>query len=153
MKKEETFIFAQNISKLVIRYIEKILLNTGQVEGNMKFGSHKMHNINMCTLSIFVEKINLEKHINLGMPPEYCDVLYEQLFEDFFKTFMEHETIGISKFYISENFSGIEAINSMGGTLKIEFLQRGQKFNEIIGRYNKTISEYINGNKEIEKSK
>lgn len=157
MKKEEAFILSLHRSKLVIEYIEQILSGNEKVNGIIKFSSHKIDSMNMCTLNIIVPETKFEKYINLGIASEHCDILYAQLFKDFLTTFLEHETIGISKYYsiysMQENFSGVNAVNSNGGILKINFVCKGQKFDDIVGEYNKTIHEYINVYKESEEPK
>lgn len=155
MKKEEALILAKEKSKAVIEYIEKILSDNEKIEGKMNFNSHKIDGQNMCTLDIFVPKQNFEKHLNMGITSEHCDILYAQLFKDFLSTFLEHETIGVSKYYaikynMQENFTGVKAITSNGSELKINFLCVGQKFDEIAKEYNIAILEYVEGHKKIE---
>ena len=65
----------------------------------MKFNSAKIDNQNMCTLDIYVPTKNFEKHINLGITIDHCDIFYKQLFNDLFETFIEHDTIGVSRYY------------------------------------------------------
>jgi len=131
MKKEEALVLAPQRSKLIIEYIEQILSDNQKVSGNIRLNSHKIDNQNMCTLDIIVPQTNFEKHINLGITSDHADLLYAQLFKDFLTTFLEHETIGISKYYtvkynMQENFTGVNAINSNSSELKINFLCRGE---------------------------
>lgn len=141
MKKEEALLLAPQRTKLVIEYIEKIL-SDNNITGDMKFSAYKIDNQMMCTLSIFVPENDFEKHINLGITADHCDILYAQLFKDLLKTFLEHETIGISRYFDEENFAGITA-NSENSKLRMNFIYTGQKFNEIAKEYNESINIYV----------
>lgn len=146
MKKDEALLLAPQRTKLIIEYIEKIL-SDNNIIGDMKFSAYKIDNQMMCTLSIFVPEKDFEKHINLGIIADHCDILYAQLFKDLLKTFLEHETIGISryfeiKYFDGENFTGITA-NSENSKLRINFIYTGQKFNEIVDEYNESINIYV----------
>ncbi|MBE6149840.1 MAG: hypothetical protein E7170_03875 [Firmicutes bacterium] len=142
MKKDEALLLAQQRTKLVIEYIEKILNNENNITGKINFSAHKIDNQMMCTLSILIPFNNFEKHLNLGITSEHCDILYAQLFKDLLKTFLEHETIGISRCFDDENFTGITA-NSENSKLNLNFIYKGQKFNEIAKEFNDAINIYV----------
>lgn len=142
MKKDESLLLAQQRTKLIIEYIEKILNDEKNVTADMDFNVHKIDNQMMCTLSILIPFNNFEKHLNLGITSDHCDILYAQLFKDLLKTFLEHETIGISRCFDDENFTGITA-NSENSKLNLNFIYKGQKFNEIAKEYNDAINIYV----------
>lgn len=148
MKKEEALILALEKSKLVIEYITQILSDTNKVNGIMEFSSAKIEGQKMCTLSICVPEKGFEKHLNLGITTDHCDVLYQQVVNDFIDQFLENETMGVSKYFsvkgiMGNNFSGMNALNSTGSKIKINFLCQGKIFDEIMSDYNKRIDEYI----------
>lgn len=147
MKKEEAMLLVPHRVKLVIEYIEQILGSGEKIYGDMNFSSYNIDNERMCTLDIVVGE-DFEKHINLGISMDHCDVLYEQLFSGLLETFLEHETIGVSRFFTIKNelkpdFSGISALNASGGKIEINFSCKGEKFDDITSFYNKQINEYI----------
>lgn len=153
MKKEEALILVPQRSNLIIEYIERILSEDKKVNGNIRLSSYKIENRTMCTLDIIVPEINLEKHINLGITIDHSDLLYAQLFRDFLKSFLEHETIGVSRYYaikydMAENFTGIKAINLNGSEIKINFLCSGQKFDELTKEYNSALETYVTSYKQ-----
>ena len=146
MKKDEALLLAPQRTKLIIEYIEQIL-SDNNITADMKFSAYKIDNQMMCTLSIFVPEKDFEKHLNLGITADHCDILNAQLFKDLLKTFLEHETIGISryfemKYFDGENFTGITA-NSESSELRMNFMYKGQKFNEIAKEYNDSIDIYV----------
>lgn len=148
MKKEEALLLASEKTKVIIEYIKQILSIPEKVTGKMKFNSAKIDNQNMCTLDIYVPTKNFEKHINLGITIDHCDIFYKQLFNDLFETFIEHDTIGVSRYYeikfeMAETFTGMNAVNSMGSEIKINFITKGSRFSEMAKEYNQRIKEYI----------
>lgn len=159
MKKEQVLILAEERSKLVIEYIIKILSDTDKVNATFEFSSDKIEGQKMCTLSIYVPEQDFERHLNLGITTDHCDILYQQLVNDFIDHFLEHETMGVSRYFsvkgiMGDNFSGMNAVNSTGSKIKLNFLYQGRMFDEIMSNYNKRIDEYIeNANNNPPKSK
>lgn len=146
MKKIEAQAISAERSRLIIEYITKILSDTEKVNASMNFSSVKIDNQMMCTLDIYVPQRNFEKHLNLGITTDHDLILYEQLLNDLLNTFLEHETMGVSRYYsiksMQENFSGINAVNSIGSKIKINLNSSGVDFNELMKKYNQRINEY-----------
>lgn len=158
MKKIEAIELAPERSKLIIEYIIQILSDPEQVNARMDFNVVKIDNQMMCVLDIYVPKRGFEKHLNLGITSEHDLILYEQLLNDLLDTFLEHETIGITKYYslksMQENFTGIDAINTLGSKIKINLNSSGTDFMELIDKYSKRYDELLKnldqGQNEIE---
>lgn len=147
MKKIEAQAIAPERSRLIIEYITKILSDTEKVNASMNFSSAKIDNQMMCTLDIYVPQRNFEKHLNLGITTNHDLILYEQLLNDLLDTFLEHETMGVSRYYsiksMQDNFSGINAVNSIGSKIKINLNSSGADFNELMTKYNQRINDYV----------
>ncbi len=147
MKKIEAMELAPKRSKLIIEYITQILSDSEKVNARMNFNSAKIDNQIMCVLDIYVPKRNFEKHLNLGITSEHDLVLYEQLLNDLLDTFLEHETMGITKYYslksMQENFTGIDAINLLGSNIRINLNSSGNGFMELIDRYSNRYNEFV----------
>jgi len=116
----------------------------------------------MCTLNILVPDLEIEKYINTGIPFEHCDELNEQIFNDLLDNFLESETIGVGryreiKYSYGENFSGMDYINLSGSKIRLNFINHGNKYDNIVSSYKNRIKEYEdkmkNGNFEQAKSK
>lgn len=146
MKKIEAQAIAPERSRLVIEYITKILSDIEKVNASMNFSSAKIDNQMMCTLDIYVPQRNFEKHLNLGITSDHSLVLYEQILNDFIDTFLEHETIGITKHYaiksMQGNFSGIDAVNLIGSKIKINFNTTNPDFMNIVSEYTRKYDEF-----------
>ena len=123
MKKIEAKVLAPTKSKLVIEYITQILSDSEKANSVMDFWHAKIDGQNMCTLDIYVSETNFEKHLNLGITRDHSLVLYEQILNDFLDTFIEHEAIGVTKYYsiksMQNDFSGVDAVNLNGSRIKI----------------------------------
>lgn len=147
MKRIEAQAIAPERSRLIIEYITKILSDTEKVNASMNFSSAKIDNQTMCTLDIYVPQRNFEKHLNLGITNDHDLILYEQLLTDLLDTFLEHETMGVSRYYsiksMQDNFSGINAVNSIGSKIKINLNSSGADFNELMTKYNQRINDYV----------
>lgn len=147
MKKIEAMELAPESSKLIIEYITQILSDSEKVNARMNFNSAKIDNQRMCVLDIYVPNRNFEKHLNLGITSEHDLILYEQLLNDLLDTFLEHETIGVTKYYslksMQENFTGIDAMNSLGSRIRINLNSSGTDFMELIDRYSKRYDEFV----------
>ncbi len=146
MKKIEAQAIATERSRLVVEYITKILSDIEKVNASMNFSSAKIDNQMMCTLDIYVPQRNFEKHLNLGITSDHSLVLYEQILNDFIDTFLEHETIGITKYYaiksMQGNFSGINAVNLIGSKIKINFNTTNPDFMNIVSEYTRKYDEF-----------
>lgn len=148
MKKIEAQELAPWKSQLIIEYIEQILSDDECVNGKFNFSCAKIDNEMMLTLDMYVPKTNFERHLKLGITSDHSLVLYEQLLNDLLDKFLEHETMGVSRFYsiksvMGKSFSGINAINSIGSNIAINLNGSGLDFNEIVSRYNHRIQDYI----------
>lgn len=151
MKKVEAQEIAMEKSKLIMEYITLTLSDTEKVNGRIEFSSAKIDNQKMCTVDIFVNN-GFERHFNLGITTDHDLVLYKQLLNDLLDSFLEHETMGVSRYYLVKSmqgtFSGINAVNTIGSKIKINFKTTSPEFMDIISKYTKRIDEYAeNSNK------
>lgn len=151
MKKIEAQALAIEKSKLVIESITQILSNNEIVNSKMNFSSAKIDGKNMCTLDIYIPEKNYEKHLNLGITTDYSMILYKQILNDFLDTFLENESMGVTKYYsvksMLENFSGVKIVNLIGSKIMVNFYY---EFPDIISMYN---NRYIEFEKSLEKNK
>ena len=143
MKKIEAQALAIEKSKLIIEYITKILSDKEIVNCKMNFSSAKIDGQKMCTLDIYVPEKNFEKHLNLGITIDHSMILYEQILNTFLDSFLENETMGVTKYYsvksMLENFSGVKIINLIGSKIMVNFYY---EFPDIISMYNEKYTEY-----------
>lgn len=143
MKKIEAQALAIEKSKLVIEYITQILSDKEIVNSKMNFSSAKIDGQKICTLDIYVPEKNFEKHLNLGITIDHSMILYEQILNTFLDSFLENETMGVTKYYsvksMSENFSGVKIINLIGSRIMVNFYY---EFPDIISMYNEKYTEY-----------
>ncbi len=147
MKKKEALDLSQEKSKLVIDYIIQILSDNNKITGKMDFDIEKTNDGNMCAVYISVPSKDFNRCIHTGIMIEHSDVFYEQLLNDFLDTFLEHETMGISRYYtikfdMGENFSGMNAVNVNESQIKLNFIFKGHRFDELSSNYNEKINEY-----------
>ncbi len=143
MKKIEAQALAVEKSKLTIEYITQILSNKEIVNSKMNFSSANIDGQKMCTLDIYVPEKNFEKYLNLEITTDHSMILYEQILNDFLDTFLENETMGVTKYYsvksMLENFSGVKIINLIGSKIMVNFYY---EFPDIIYMYNEKYNEY-----------
>lgn len=143
MKKIDAQALAIEKSKLVIEYITQILSDKGIVNSKMNFSSAKIDGQKMCTLDIYVPEKNFEKHLNLEITIDHSMILYEQILNTFLDSFLENETMGVTKYYsvksMLENFSGVKIINLIGSKIMVNFYY---EFPDIISMYNEKYNEY-----------
>lgn len=143
MKKIEAQALAMEKSKLVIEYITQILSDKEIVNSKMNFSSAKIDGQKICTLDIYVPEKNFEKHLNLGITIDHSMILYKQILNTFLDSFLENETMGVTKYYsvksMSENFSGVKIINLIGSRIMVNFYY---EFPDIISMYNEKYTEY-----------
>lgn len=149
MKKIEAIELAPERSKLLCEYITQILSDNEKVNGEIKINFAKINIEQMITFDITVPSKNFEKHLNTGIPTQQIDVLTEQILSDLLDTFLESETMGCTRYYsvrggYGMNMDGINAMNNIGSSLKINFICRSDKFNEQVENYNGRIKEYVN---------
>ena len=156
MKKIEAMELAPERSKLLCEYItqilsdnEKILSDNEKVNGEIKINFAKINNEHMITFDILIPSKNFVKQLNTGITTQQIDVLTEQILNDLLDTFLESETIGCTRYYsvkggYGTNMNGVNAMNTIGSKLKINFVCRGDKFNEQVENYNERINEYAN---------
>lgn len=146
MKKLEAKVLAPEKSKLVIEYIIQILSDSQKVNSVMDFWYAKIDGQNMCTLDIYVPETNFEKHLNLGITIDHSLVLYEQILNDFLDTFLEHQTMGVTRYYsiksMQGNFSGVDAVNLNGSRIKINFNTTNPDFMNVVLEYTRRYNEF-----------
>ena len=147
MKKIEAKAEAPEKSKLVIEYITQILSDSEKVNSVMDFWYAKIDGQNMCTLDIYVPERNFEKHLNLGITIDHSLVLYEQILNDFLDTFLEHETMGVTRYYsiksMQNDFSGVDAVNRNGSRIKINFNTTDPDFMSIVSGYTQRYNDFV----------
>lgn len=157
MKKIEAKALAPEKSKLVIEYITQILSDSEKVNSVMDFWYAKIDGQNMCTLDIYVPEKNFEKHLNLGITIDHSLVLYEQILNDFLDTFLEHETMGVTRYYsiksMQNDFSGVDAVNRNGSRIKINFNTTDPDFMNIVSEYTQRYDEFAESLKNEEQKK
>lgn len=131
---------------MVIEYITQILSDSEKVNSVMDFWYAKIDGQNMCTLDIYVPERNFEKHLNLGITIDHSLVLYEQILNDFLDTFLEHETMGVTRYYsiksMQNDFSGVDAVNRNGSRIKINFNTADPDFMNIVSEYTRRYNEF-----------
>ena len=157
MKKLEAKALAPEKSKLVVEYITQILSDTEKVNSVMDFWHAKIDGQDMCTLNIYVPETNFEKHLNLGITLDHSLVLYEQILNDFLDTFLEHKTMGVTRYYsiksMQNNFSGVDAVNMNGSRIKINFNTTNPDFMNIVSEYTRRYNEFAETLKNREQQK
>lgn len=157
MKKIEAKALAPEKSKLVIEYITQILSDSEKMNSTMDFWYAKIDGQNMCTLDIYVPERNFEKHLNLGITIDHELVLYEQLLNDFLDTFLENETMGVTRYYsiksMQNDFSGVDAVNLNGSRIKINFNTTNPDFMDIVSDYTRRYNEFAESLKNQEQIK
>ncbi len=139
---------APEISRVLCEYIIQILSSNEKVNGEIKINFAKINNERMITFDISVPSKNFEKHINTGITIQQADVLTGQILNDLIDNFIESETMGCTRYYTIRggygmNMDGVNAMNSIGSKIKINFVCRGDKFSEQVQDYNERLEEYV----------
>ena len=152
MKKEEAKQIAPERSKLLCEYITQILSDHEKVNGEIRIASTKINNERMLTFDIWVPSKNFERHFNTGITTQQVDVLTEQIFNDLLNYYMDSETIGCTRYFsirgmYGMNMDGVIATNNIGSKIQINFVCRGNKFDEQVNHYNARLEEYANQQK------
>lgn len=149
MKKEEAKLLAPEKSKIIITWLQQLLSSCDKIAGKMIFNWDRIDNEKRCIAHIYVPDLNLDRWIDLEITTDHCDIFYEQLFQDILDTFLEHETMGVSRYYtikssgINQNFSGMNTMNNIGSKIKLDFQYTGQKFSTLASDYNQKIDNYL----------
>ncbi len=147
MKKFEAEMIVPEESRVMVEYLNQILSDDKQVLGKIIFGNCKVENEPRLVVDIFAGD-DFEKHIDLKITPDHEDVFYEAFFNDLLDNFLEHETQGVTKYmdvpYFTGRFRGMMAMNSLGSRIEIRFNSRGERFSDLVERYNKRIDDYTN---------
>lgn len=149
MKKVEALEIAPERSKLLCEYIIQILSDNEKLSGEVSIGSSKINNEMMLTFDIVVPSKNFERHLNTGITTQQVNVLTAQIFNDLIDNFMESENMGCTNYYsirggYGMNMNGVNVINDIGTNIKINFVCRGDKFDEQARDYNLRLNEYVN---------
>lgn len=149
MKKEEALKIAPERSKLLCEYIIQILSDNEQVNGEIIIDSAKKNNERMVTFDIIVPRRNFERHFNTGITTQQVNVLTAQILNDLLDNFLESENMRCTPYYsirggYGMNMSGVDAMNNIGSKIKINFVCRGDKFNEQVEAYNLRLNEFLN---------
>ncbi len=147
MKKIEAQQLAIDRSKLIIEYILQILSDSEKVNATMDFFDDKIENQNRIILNINVPQRNFKRSLNLEITSDHENILFAQLLDDLLKTFLPHETMGITKYYsmktMHSNFTGIDAINTLGSRIAINFNSSGTEFMKLIENYQAKYNAFI----------
>lgn len=147
MKKIEAQQLAIERSKLIIEYIFQILSDPEKVNATMEFFNDKVENQNMVIFDINVPKRNFKRSLNLGITSDHENVLFEQLLNDLIETFLPHETMGITKYYslksMNKKFTGIDATNTIGSRISINFNSSGTEFNNLIDSFQAKYNAFV----------
>jgi len=149
MKKEEAMQMAPERSRLLCEYITQILSDSEKVNGEIRIDSAKINKERMITFDIWVPRKNFEKHLNTGIITQQIDVLTGQILNDLIDNFIEPETMGCTRYYsirggYGMNIDGVNAMNTIGSKIRINFVCRGDKFNEQVQNYNERLDKYVN---------
>ncbi len=147
MKKMEAQQLAIEKSKVIIEYIFQILSDSEKVNATMEFSNDKVENQNMVILDINVPKRNFKRSLNLGITSDHENVLFAQLFDDLLETFLPHETMGITKYYsiksMHPSFTGIDATNTLGSRITINFNSSGTEFMHLVENYQAKYNAFV----------
>lgn len=148
MKKIEAQAIALEKSNLVIEYLEQMLNDSNDLKGRIEFDRFKINGEYMTTLEIYVPKDNFERHFNLGITSQHCNVFYEQLLDNILDRFLDSSDISITRFYklrgMDHDFNGITVSNLSNSKVDINFICREENFQDVINKYNGKINEYVN---------
>ena len=148
MKKEEALKIAPERSRLLCEYIIQILSYKEKVNGEIRIDSAKINNERVLTFVISVPSKDFEKYLTTGITTQQVDVLTEQILNDVIDNFMESEDMGCTRYYsirggYGMNRNGVNIMNSIGSKISINFVCRGDKFNEQVEKYNLRLNEYV----------
>ena len=147
MKNTEIKAVAIEKSKEIIENIMQILSIPQKRDVTMDFTYRKFDDVDQCVLDINMVGSPSEKHIRLDIDSEHSIILYEQLLQELLDTFLGHETITISSFYLiqsmSENFSGIYLFIPNASKIRINLDASGEEFMNLISKYNQRYNEYM----------
>lgn len=149
MKKQEAKLLAPEKSKIVIEWLQQLLSCEEKFEGRMNFDWYKIDGNNCIICDINVPDLGVKRTINLEITKDHSDILYEQLFDDLIDTFLEHETMGISRYrsirssLVGMNFDGMDAFNRLKSVIEINFICIGPNFRELATNYNQKIDTRI----------
>ena len=148
VKKRETSILAKEKANLLIEYITQILTDEKKVYGEILIYSAKIDGKRVCTFEISVPSADFECHLNTGVETNHCDVLNEEILQRLTDTFLESETMGVSRYYnirggYGMNMNGVNVFNSLGSKIKINFLCTGELFVQQINSYSARINAYV----------
>lgn len=144
MKKYEAQIIAPEKSKAIVEFLEQTLNSNEKIRGKIALES----NDDMLTANVSVPKSNTEQCWNLEISSEHAAVFYEVFLNDLLDTFLDHETMGVSKSFsiydhpFYNNFLGVVAMNSLGSEIAINFKCQRTELNDLLVNYNQVITNY-----------
>lgn len=146
MKKVEAQEIAPSKSRLIIEYINQFLSSPNPITAKICIDSDKIEKENMCTFELYEPSQNFERHYNSEIASIHSDVLIEQILTDLVETFMDSDSICLGYFYTFRSnrhaIDGINITNLNGSKVILDFLIKGEKFNELTHTYNNKLSEY-----------
>lgn len=155
MKKEEALNIVPDVSRVLMEYINSILLDNLVTTGTISISYIKSENFKNCTIEIDVSNSSRKfiKKIDTKITTDHVDVLTSQIFDDFIDWFLEKEDMGVSRYYeikgmIGMNMSGVNAVNSIGSRININFLCKGNEFEKQAELYNRRLDDYVKKNGE-----
>lgn len=149
MKKEEAMQIAPERSRLLCEYITQILSDEQIVQGKIRIHAIKVNNENVLAFDIIVPNRDFEKYnMNTEISIQQVNVLTGQILNDLLDYYLESETIGCTRYYsirggYGMNMDGVNITNIRGSNIKIDFVCRGDQFDDQVRHYNARIDEYV----------
>lgn len=144
MKKYEAQMIAPEKSKVMVGFLEEILNSDEKIRGKMILESNGA----MLTANVSVPKSNIEQCWDLEISSEHAAIFYETFLNNLLDTFLNHETMGVSKSFsiydhpFYNNFLGVVAMNSLGSEIAINFKCQRTELNNLLVNYNQVITNY-----------
>ena len=153
MKKDEAVIIAKEKAVVMIEYLESFLTDEDVVSGKMDFSSSN----SILVVDMFVNKKvgnGVDRHFNLGMSSVYADLLIEEMMGLFLEKFVPSEKLGVSPYAsirsgfmvgaFMANRDGVYVYNDNHAQIDVNFWCHGEKYAEIMHRFNDKVDEYAN---------
>lgn len=136
MNKQEKEKIIIERANLITEYINQILLDSNKVTAEIQINKAKIENNYMTTLEIYVIEKGFERHFNTGLSKTMCDSLNEKILDNLIINYKDFETVHLSKYKEEENMWKVEITNDKGTIIRINFVNRGKRFDSLIEEYN-----------------
>lgn len=150
MKKDEAIKLSKQRAELLLEYVGQILSDNRVVNAEIDIDSVKIEKERVCTFEIQVKENNYERHLNTGIPSLHIDCLTEEIFGCLIENILPTDQFMLSRYYSVKNFCGkpfygVDVLNNNGSKLKINFMCRGNLFDEQIKEYENCLDSYEKG--------